>query len=38
MSRDHRRYIGGAAVGGTHPWLRPFVRALFAARSKPSII
>ncbi|HMJ18454.1 MAG TPA: hypothetical protein VK478_08685, partial [Gemmatimonadaceae bacterium] len=19
MSRDHRRYIGGAAVGGTHP-------------------
>src|SRR5450830_1919114 len=38
VSRDHRRYVGGAAVGGSHPWRRPLVRALLAARSNPSII
>src|SRR5450759_2328621 len=38
VSRDHRRYVGGTAVGGAHPWRRPFVRALLAARSNPSII
>src|SRR6266550_2628405 len=37
VSRDHRRYVRGAAVGG-HLYRRPRVRALLAARSKPSII